>query len=83
MIKKSILIVAALTLSACSDHSQKGEFMKGCTSQGGSKSACSCIFTAIEENFTKEELDAMDRNQLIPKKFNEVVLKASTSCIRN
>lgn len=77
---KLAMLASLLILASCSDSKHKKAFISGCQSSAP-KSFCSCVYDGIERNFSKEELDAMDRTGVIPQKFNDVTAQVSISCL--
>ncbi len=80
----AFLIISALFLSGCGDgkiREMRSEFVEGCKSSGMKTDVCSCIFSKIQEEYTKDQLLDM-KIGVIPKGFNEFSIKSTRTCIR-
>ena len=55
-----VLIISALFLSGCGDskiREMRSEFVDGCKSSGMKMNVCSCVFSKMQEEYTKSQTD--------------------------
>lgn len=79
-----ILIISALFLSGCGDskiREMRSEFVDGCKSSGMKMDVCSCVFSKMQEEYTKDQLLDM-KIGVIPNGFDGFSIKSTRSCIR-
>lgn len=54
-----VLIISALFLSGCGDskiREMRSEFVDGCKSSGMKMDVCSCVFSKMQEEYTRDQL---------------------------
>lgn len=69
-----------LLMSGCTSRVER-EFMEGCVSPGVPKDVCSCTYDKIEERYSEEKLERMEKYRAIPEDFMEETINAMKICV--
>ncbi len=66
-------------LAACSSKIER-DYVKGCSMGGVPEDLCSCAFEKLEEKFSAETLENMEKTGVIPDGFMEENVNAAQMC---
>lgn len=82
-LNRTIVVASAIAigalLSAC-DGKVESEFVAGCTSQGATKSKCTCLYSKLKDKYGEEGLEAMQEGKTVLPGFLEANVVGAAQC---
>lgn len=79
MSAKITILSLVVFLTACSSKLER-DYIKGCSVGGVPEELCSCAFEKLEEQFSEETLENMEKTGIIPDGFMEANINAAKMC---